>query len=84
MNFSLQFSKVQKTQNKRAAAIKNTVNSYAAVVSFHDSLWKRQAKPYALRIFWKPATVKPFENMVYILWVYAAAIILYDDLSNGR
>ena len=50
---------------------------------FHNRLCKRKAKTEALGILGKAASIKPLENVIQVLGMYAAAVISYGNLDNG-
>lgn len=60
-----------------------TVNLNTTLVGLNDRLRQRQAQTDALDVLGEPAAVKPFEDVVQILWVDAAARILYSNRGQA-
>ena len=59
------------------------VDLNTALVGLNDGLGQGQAQTDALGVLGEPAAVKPFENMVQVLWMDAAARILYGDRGQA-
>lgn len=83
MNRRLQFCHNRKIDGKRRSLPQFAVDLYAAPVGLYDRLRQRQAETHALGVLGKAAAVKTLENMVQILWMDAAAAVLYGNLCQA-
>ena len=78
----LRFCRNPKIYSKPCPHPKFAVHFDSTVMRFNNCFCKRQPQADSLRVFGKPASVKPLKDMMQILRMDSASIVCHDDLHH--